>query len=209
MSRLRAVEEAWAGKREDDALNYLPPVFNRTQAKAVGLSDRSIYWLRDEGYIVTIARGLYRRSGQRPPELQLAEIAARAPEATLCLTTALTLHDLCDVHFPVTDVALPRGRHRPRGMRGVAWHAFNGATFHIGRDERRIGGGGLTIGLYNPERCIVDALRLRHREEPHLGMEALKLWTGREGSSVPKLLELARRIPQGAQAVRQALDALR
>jgi hypothetical protein len=121
VSRVLAVDvEAWPGKLDDDALRYLPVIFNRTQAKAVGLSDRSIYWLRDEGYIVSIAPGLCRRRGWRPPDLHLAEVVVRAPKATLCLTTALSLHGLSDVFLPVADIAPSRrtcraagaGRHR-------------------------------------------------------------------------------------------------
>ncbi|NJL56446.1 alkene reductase [bacterium] len=47
-------------------------------------------------------------------ELDRIEIALRASDATLCLTTALSHHDLTDVIPSEIDVALPRSRRPPR-----------------------------------------------------------------------------------------------
>ena len=44
--------------------------------------------------------------------LDQLEIALRASDATLCLTTALSHHDLTDVIPPEIDLALPRSRRR-------------------------------------------------------------------------------------------------
>lgn len=190
-----------------DALRGLPATFTYSDARSHGLSERRLYRLRDEGLIEPIARGLFRRHDHPPADLDLIEIALRAPSATLCLTTALALHQLSDDIPPLIDVALPRGQHRPSTVAPVAWHAFDPATFDVGRTENRLDDN-VAIGLYSPERSIIDAVRLRHREGADLGYEALKRWIRREGSSPSTLLMMARKFPQAERTLREALEIL-
>ncbi|KUL40718.1 hypothetical protein [Actinoplanes awajinensis] len=55
-----------------------------------GLSDRQLYRLRDDGAIEAVGRGLFRRTdADLLADIDLLEIARRAPLATVCLTSAL------------------------------------------------------------------------------------------------------------------------
>jgi len=163
--------------------------------------------MRDDGRIELVARGIYRRHDLPSGDVDHVEIALRAPMATLCLATALALHQLSDDIPPAIDVALPRGLHRPSTVVPVAWHAFDNATFNIGRGAKRLDDE-VVIGLYSPERSIIDAVRLRHREGAELGYEALKRWIRRKGSSPAELLIMARHFPQAERALREALEIL-
>jgi predicted transcriptional regulator of viral defense system len=189
-------------------LRGLASTFTRAQARRAGMSDRTLYQLRDAGVLEAIGRGLFRRTDDDEPiDLDMLEIAHRAPRATLCLTAALTRYGLTDEIPSTIDVALPRGQHRPSLSATVTWHLFDPATFDIGRtgvalDEQT------TIGIYEPERSIVDAIRLRHREGPELGTIALKRWLTQPGSSPANLLAVARDFPQAEKALRTALDIL-
>ncbi len=120
------------------ALEGLPPTFSYSQARQLGLSDYRLYALRDAGLVEVLGRGLYRRADAAPTELDLVEIAHRAPEATLCLTSALAQHDLTDLIPSSIDIALPRGRRRPHVQAPVTWHAFAAASFEIDRDQLRL-----------------------------------------------------------------------
>jgi hypothetical protein len=164
--------------------------------------------MRDSGLIEAIGRGLYRRTdiGQST-DIDLLEIARRAPGATLCLTTALARHGLTDEIPATIDVALPRGQHRPATTAPITWHLFDPNTFDIGRTELALDAHS-SIGLYGPDRSIIDAIRLRHREGSELGYNALKRWLGRPGSSPAELLSMALRFPQAEKALRQALEIL-
>jgi len=64
------------------------------------------------------------------------------------------------------------------------------------------------IGLYGPERCIGDALRLRHQEGAEPAIEALRRWLRRPGSSPAVLLNLAGQFPKAAPTLRDALRIL-
>jgi predicted transcriptional regulator of viral defense system len=157
--------------------------------------------------IESIGRGLFRRRDAEPGDIDLQEVALRAPNATLCLTSALARHGLTDEIPSAIDIALPRGQHRPAVTAPVTWHLFDRATFDLGRSEVAVGDG-LTIGLYGPERSIVDAVRLRHREGEELGYVALRRWLRRRGSSPAGLLATARHFPQAEPAIRRALEIL-
>ncbi|MFC3492900.1 nucleotidyl transferase AbiEii/AbiGii toxin family protein [Glycomyces rhizosphaerae] len=77
----------------------------------------------------------------------------------------------------------------------MAWHSFDPETFEIGHTELELDEE-TVIGLYGPERSIIDAFRLRHLEGHELAVEALKRWLRRPGSSPATLLAMARDFPK-------------
>lgn len=186
----------------------LPPTFTFTEARRYGVSERQLYSMRDAGLIEVIGRGLYRRtdvSGEA--DIDLIEIARKAPRATLCLASALARHGLTDEIPASIDIALPRGQHKPVTVAPVRWHSFDPSTFDVGRTELRLDDQ-TSIGVYDPERSIIDAVRLRYREGPELAYQALKKWLGRRGSSPSKLLVMARTFPHAERGLRAALEIL-
>jgi predicted transcriptional regulator of viral defense system len=191
-----------------DAVKGLPATFSYSDARAAGMSERRLYALRDSGVIEQLGRGLYRRiDAADDADLDLLEIALRAPPATLCLTTALARHGLTDAIPARIDVALPRGHRHPRARAPVTWHAFAVDTFDIGREGLNLTDE-TSIGLYSPERCIVDAFRLRHLEGPETAIEALRRWLRRRGSHPTTLLAVARAFPRAEPALRSTLEIL-
>jgi hypothetical protein len=204
----RPTPHEWTDTRDRAKFAALPPIFSYSQAREAGLSQRRIYWLRDHGLIEPLAQGTYRRSdipiGGDP---DLIEIAARAPLATLCLTSALARHDLTDAIPSKIDIALPRGTRRPPTAAPVRWHLFDPEIFQIGRDLLPLSSTD-HIGLYGPERSIIDAFRLRHSEGPELAHEALRRWLRRRGSSPAELMRMAQDFPKALPALRTALEIL-
>lgn len=190
------------------ALGALPATFSYGEAHAHGLSDRRLNALRDSGAIEQIARGLYRRASlANAADPDLLEIAHRAPRATLCLATALARHGLSDAIPARIDVAVPRGHRFPRVQAPVMWHAFAPDTFDIGREEISLGDDS-SIGLYDRQRCVIDAFRLRHLEGSEVAVEALRRWLSRRGSQPGKLLAMARAFPKAEPSLRATLEIL-
>lgn len=170
------------------------------------MSERQLYGLRDTGVIEQLARGLFRRA-DATGDPDLLEVAARAPNATLCLGTALARHDLTDEIPTVIDVALPRTHRQPAVTAPVRWHRFDPDTFDVGRQPLAVGE--LSMGIYSPERSICDAFRLRHREGHEQAIDALKRWLRRRGSRPTALLRVARLLGPAAEApIREALEIL-
>jgi predicted transcriptional regulator of viral defense system len=185
----------------------LPPVFSYSEARAQGHSDHALRKLLAEGAIELLSRGVYRRTSVETAEIELSEIVLRAPKATLCLTTALSRHDLTDTIPSTIDVALPQGTWLPKLSAPVTWHKFAPATFEIGRETIRIDNH--RIGLYDAPRSIIDTFRLRHLEGYELAIEALKRWLRKRGSQPSTLLAMAHRIdPRSEATLRKAMEIL-
>ena len=183
-------------------------VFSYRDARHAGLSNRRIYWLRDHGLIEALAHGTDRRTDIEPgADPDLIEIAARAPLATLCLTSALIRHDLTDANPARIDIAIPRATRRPPTAAPVRWHAFDPETLEIGRDLLSLTDDD-RIGLYGPERSIIEAFRLRHNEGADLAHEALKRWLRRPDASPAHLMTMAQHFPKALPSLRGALEIL-
>ena len=187
----------------------LPTIVRRANLDSIGLSKYRMYELVKAGDYEQIAPGIYARSGALDDTTAgLASIACRKPAATLCLLTALSLHDLTDEIPRASDVALPRGERALTTRFGLfRWHYFDRATFDLGRQQHRLIED-ITIGLYSPERTLTDVFRLRHEIGIDLANEALKRWLTRRSSKPADLLGVARAFPQAFPALRNALEIL-
>lgn len=186
----------------------LPETFRYSEARRAGVSDRRLRDWLEKGRVKQLSRGLYRRAdAEQLVDLDLIEVAHLARDATLCLTSALARHGLTDQIPAAIDLAIPRGRHAPQLTPAINWHHFARDTFTLGREPLRLGADE-QIGIYSPERCIVDAFRLRHREGTDLAVEALRAWLRHKGNSPSELLSLARHFPQAATPLRSALEVL-
>lgn len=196
-----------ATERALAALRRLPATFTYSEATATGLHHRALYGLRDAGIIEALGRGLYRRADATLVDPTLAEVAVRAPVATLCLTSALVEHNLSDAIPPAPHLALPRGHRFPTTFGPVSWHAFAPATFDLGRESFSVDND-LRLGLYSAERTLVDTFRLRHVVGSDEAYEAIRRWSGRRSSRPARLLELAGRFPGAVPPLRHALEVL-
>lgn len=188
----------------EDLLATLPETFRYSEALDQ-ISERQLRRLIDDGSIIALARGLFRKSNWFGDE-NLIEITARAPKATLCLRSALAQHELIDDIPAEIDVAIPRGSWTPRMTAPVRWRHFDSDTFDLGRERLDLDGG-RTIGLYSAERSIIDAYRMRHLEGADLANEALKRWL-RRGGQPSELLALARSFPRTQSVLRERLEIL-
>ena len=176
-------------------------------AEEAGLSRSGLYRAAREGRLERIARGIYLPADAPVADWDWIEAATRRPDSTICLASALAHHELTDAIPAALDVAIPRGTRAPASTGAIAWHQFDRATFDIGREEISIPGADQSIGIYSPERSIVDAFRLRGEVGYELAREALKEWL-RRGGKPARLMEIASRLPRAKSPVLQALEAL-
>lgn len=188
----------------DELLAALPDTFRHAEALE-RMSERQLRRLTDAGQVIAISRGLYRKSDWFGDE-DLIEIAARSPDATICLRSALARHDLIDDIPAEVDIAIPRGSWTPDTRAAVRWRHFDPDTFEIGRELTDIGGD-RSIGLYSAQRSIIDAFRLRHLDGPDLANEAVKRWL-RNGGQPSELLAMGRAFPRTLTTLRETLEIL-
>lgn len=185
----------------------LGQLFTYREARDAGMSHRAIYAMRDAGEVISLGDGLFRRADADPADLDLIMLAERVPMATLCLETALARHDLIDAIPMVIDFAVPRGAHRPAFKAPFQLHTFERMNFELGRDTIDVGGR-TRLGIYSPERCIIDMIRLRHAVVVEQTWEALRNWLQERGSNMGRLARMASQF-RGAEApLREALSIL-
>ena len=176
-------------------------------AERAGLSRSGLYRAAESGLLDRIARGIYLPADAPASDWDRIEAVTRRPEATICLTSALAEHDLTDAIPAALDIAIPRGVRGPATESAIAWHKFDAATFDLGRTMIAIPGTDLAIGLYYPERTIIDAFRLRGETGYELGRDALKEWL-RRGGKPTGLLSLAELLPRAKGPILRALEML-
>lgn len=187
----------------------LPDRLSYNDLSSQGLTRHGLDRLIESGEFERIAPGLFLRSGLTDDTTAAwIAIAAKRPDATLCLLTALSLHELTDEIPARSDIAIPRGtqpvtvHHAP-----IAWHRFDTDTFSIGRTEHALPDGS-SIGLYSAERTLIDLFRLRHAWGSDLALGALKQWLRGRGNSPGSLLTMAEEFPKARPAIQQALEVL-
>jgi len=191
----------------DDLLEALPETFSYSEALGAGLTDWTLARLHKEGLLDRPGRGRYTKAFGEASDPDLLAIAGRSPRATLCLRSALSRHGLSDDIPSRIDIALPAGSRQPSLDLPIAWHRFEATTFDLGREPLTLGAG-FTIGMYSPERSIIDAVRLRRLEGSELGNQALRRWLSRPGAQPAKLLALAASFPRSHGPLRSALEIL-
>jgi hypothetical protein len=185
----------------------LDDTFSYREARETGLSDARIYGLRDTGAIIALGGGVYRWSDAPPADLDLVEVAERVSRATLCLETALARHELIDSIPAAIDIAIPRGKTRPALKAPCRLHQFDPQTFDLGRETLDVDAR-TPLGIYSPERSLIDIVRIRHLQGSDIAWEALRRWLRQPGARPAQLIQTAKHFAGTEQAIRKALEIL-
>lgn len=88
-------------------------------ARQQGMSRSTLHRAARDGKLERIARGIYLPADANTADWEWIEAASRRPEATICLTSALALHDLTDEIPATLNVAIHPGSTHP------SWHLGN------------------------------------------------------------------------------------
>ena len=158
----------------------------------LGVHTDALYELRDNGQIVELNRGLYRLAEASEAEHpDLALIAARAPNAAVCLISALSYHDITTQIPSSVHLAVPRDQYRGISLSiPVTVYRFDPKTFKDGLETHQIAG--KPIKIYNPARTIVDCFKFRNKLGLDVALEALRLARQRKRVQNRELIRYAR-----------------
>lgn len=144
------------------------------QLLAAGIHPRTLYAARDAGQLQQVSRGVYRLADAEIPDyFDLRVVAARAPEAVVCLISALAFHEITEQIPHEVYIAIPRDAAPPRiDWPPVRVFRFSDAAFRLGIERHELDG--VTLRVYSPTKSIVDAFRLRHLTGNDVAIDALK-----------------------------------
>ncbi len=157
-----------------------------------GVTRYMLYSLRDEGVLEQISRGIFRLA-EMPPlsNPDLATIALRSSKAVICLTSALSFHNITTQIPHEVSIALPRISHTPRiEFPPIQVHRYNDASYQAGIEKYRTDG--VVLKVYNPEKTLADCFKFRNVIGMDIVLEALKLYRTRMDFKANKILEYAK-----------------
>jgi predicted transcriptional regulator of viral defense system len=159
---------------------------------ALGVHTDALYALRDSGRVTELGRGLYRLAEISEAEHpDLVEVAARAPNAAVCLISALSYHGITTQIPSSVHLAVPRGSyHRIKLSIPVTVYRFDPKTFKDGLETHRVGG--MPLKVYGIARTVVDCFKFRNKIGLDVALEALRLARQRKRVQNRDLLRYAR-----------------
>lgn len=157
-----------------------------------GVHPRTLYQLRDAGELEVLSRGVYRLTAQeQSSDPDLVIVAKRVPQATICLVSALSYHEITTQIPHSVSIALPKGAETPRvDYPPIRVHRFSDTTLKLGIEKHLIDG--ISINIYCPEKTLADCFKFRNNLGMDVVLEALKLYKARKKFNLDKLLEYAR-----------------
>jgi predicted transcriptional regulator of viral defense system len=174
-----------------DAEAQLGTVFRPRDLEAAGIPrSRLRSWLH-QGTVELVGRGLYRITSAQPTEHEtVVRVATRAPNAIICLLTALRMHDLGTQAPREVWIALDRKARKPE-LAGLPVHVvrFSGPMLTYGVETREIQG--VSVRITSPARTVVDCFRYRNKVGLDVALEALRDALGSRRASAAEILRIA------------------
>lgn len=172
-----------------------------------GVSATTIARAVDSGEILRLGRGLYDvPGGELDTHQSLIEVAKRAPQAVVCLTSALAFHGLTDQLPRRIWIAIGAKGWKPRipypKVRAVR---FREPYFSGGVEERRLGGA--SVPVYSISKSIADAFRNQRLVDRSVAIEALKSAIEQRKATPSSIAEAARQFGAWNQ-MRHYLEAV-
>lgn len=175
---------------------------------ALGVHTDALYMLRDSGRVVELGRGLYRLAEAEEAEHpDLALVGARAPDAAVCLISALAYHGITTQNPSSVHLAVPRGSYHGITLSiPVTVYRFDPKTFDKGLETQRIGG--MPVKIYGAARSVVDCFKFRNKLGLDVALEALRLARQRKRVQNRELLHYARllRVEKAMSPYLQAIE---
>ncbi len=169
----------------------LPATFRPRDLEARGIPrSRLQVWLR-RGTIEQLARGLYQRVDAELGEHEtIAMVAARVPQALVCLLTALRVHDIGTQAPRKVWIAVDRKARKPRldGL-PVEIVRFSGPMLTYAVETREVEG--VRFRITSPARTVVDCFRYRNKIGLDVALEALRDAFARRRATVGEIVRAA------------------
>jgi predicted transcriptional regulator of viral defense system len=163
-----------------------------TDAVSAGINRQTLYSLRDDGTIELVSRGVYRLCGRRTPsQPDKAAVAMRVSHAVVCLTSALSFHEITTQIPNAVDIAIPTGTATPHiSYPPIKVYRLSPPSFGIGIAEHSIDG--IMVKIYDVEKTLCDCFKFRRYLGMDVVLEALKLYRERKPLKIHRLMEYAR-----------------
>ena len=174
---------------------------------AAGVHPRTLYWMRDNGVVEQLSRGLFHlASHELPQSPDIVAVARRVPSGVIALVSALDLHGLTTQIPGGVWVALPRDVKSPRvaypPMRVVH---LSPKSLQAGVQERVIGS--TTVRVFSAGKTVADCFKFRSLVGLDVAVEALREALRARATTPAEVMEYAR-VDRVSAVIRPYLEAL-
>jgi predicted transcriptional regulator of viral defense system len=178
-----------------------------SDAIRAGIHPEELYRACDRGELVQVSRGVYRLTDLPPiSNPDLVTVALRAPNAVICLVSALSFHEMTTQVPHEVSIALKKGDETPRiAHPPIVAHRFSGRSFAAGVEEHTIDE--VKVRIYSPEKTLADCFKFRNKIVEDIVIEALKLYRTRRPFKGDELLRFAR-VCRVEKVMRPYLEAI-
>ncbi len=161
---------------EDRALALLEGrgVVRARELAAAGVNPAALVRLVQKGAVRRLGRGLYALpDADAPAEQSLAEVAARAPRAVICLVSALQFHEVTLQTPRRVWIAIGQKDWAPKiDYPPVRVVRFSEKALALGVETHDIGG--VPVKVFDPAKSVVDCFRFRSVVGLDVALEGLK-----------------------------------
>ncbi len=182
-------------------------VVRTAQVLRAGVHPRTLYALRDSGFLERLERGLFRLA--ELPEIgnpDLVTVGLKVPSGVVCLISALAYHELTTQIPHEVSVALPRGSEPPRlRFPPIRIYWFSDQAMTNGVEEPIIDG--VRVRIFGAEKTIADCFKYRNKLGLDVAMEALRLYCKRRRSNLDEVVRYAK-IDRVEKVMRPYLEAV-
>ncbi|HLR00016.1 MAG TPA: type IV toxin-antitoxin system AbiEi family antitoxin domain-containing protein [Sphingobacterium sp.] len=149
-------------------------VMRTSETEEVGIHNRTLYHMLEEGYLTKLERGLYKLADTdmlAHPDLVI--VAKKVPKATVCLISALDVHEMTTEIPHKVHIALPRTSRNPTlDHPPMKVYRFSGKSLTEGIQTHQVDG--VAVKVYNPAKTIADCFKFRNKIGLDIAIGALK-----------------------------------
>ncbi|MDP8240713.1 MAG: type IV toxin-antitoxin system AbiEi family antitoxin domain-containing protein [Candidatus Hatepunaea meridiana] len=157
-----------------------------------GIHRTMLYAMLEEGVIQRLSRGLYRLTDL--PEMgnpDFVAVACKAPNAVICLISALSFHEITNQVPHEVQLAIARKTAPPHlDYPPTRIFIFSNSTFREGMETHRLDG--VAVRIYSPAKTVADCFKYRNKIGLDVAVEALKLYCRHRDTDLNELLRCAR-----------------
>lgn len=167
-------------------------ILSTAKAIRLGIHPKTLYNMRDQGVLELLSRGLYHLSEYSEiSQPDLVIVSQKIPQAVICLTSALSFHEITTQIPHKVDIAIPLKAHKPiLDYPPIRLFWYSEKIFKAGIENHKIDG--VDVHIYSVEKTLADCFKYRNKIGLDIAMEALKLYWQRKKTNIGKLLEYAK-----------------
>lgn len=172
-----------------------------------GIHQQTLNRAYTKGLIAKAGRGLYTAHTYEPGAYHgLIEIAKRAPDAIICLTSALSYYEIGTQLPAEVWIAMKKGKRPPSiTYPPIRVVHFSGMSYSEGVEKNYIEG--VNVKVYSPAKTVADCFKFRNKIGLDVAVEALRECVRSDKCTIDEIFHYAR-ICRIGRIIKPYLEAL-